>query len=221
MPHSDDTDGTNICIGCIGDSFLREEIRANAAEGTCSYCESDDRVISLEDLADRIHEVLEAQFYLTSSEPEGFDYYLAREGRWDRPGDPVAVVIGEVAGLDEQISEDVREYLSDLHGYRAAKDGEEDPYGDEALYEEQGPSDYNFRATWESFCQRLKWRSRFFSEYAEEDFNSIFGDLGSLKTIRDVPVVRTISPNDEDRFLYRARVALTQSELEIILKRPA
>jgi hypothetical protein len=219
MPHSDDD--TKVCIGCIGDSFLREEVRESAAEGTCSYCENDDRVVALEDLAHHIHEVLQAQFDLTSSEPVGYDYYLAKEGRWNRPGDPVAVVIADMAGLDEEISEDIREHLSGIYGYRARKDGEEDPYGYEAQYEERGPNDYNFHDTWEGFCQRLKWRSRFFSEYAEEDLNSIFGDLDSLKTIRDVPVVRAISPGDEDRFLYRARVALSQPELENILKRPA
>jgi hypothetical protein len=107
--HPNDGETTKICIGCIGDSFLREEVRQNAEEGTCSYCLRDDRVISLQDLADRIHEVLEAQFYVTSSEPEGFDYYLAEEGRWDRPGDPVAQIISDIAGLDEEVSEDIRE----------------------------------------------------------------------------------------------------------------
>jgi RES domain/HEPN/RES N-terminal domain 1 len=217
--HPDDGEATKICIGCIGDSFLREEVRQSAEEGSCSYCGGDDRVTSLQDLADRIHEVLKAQFYVTSSEPEGFDYYLAKEGRWDRPGDPVAQIISDIAGLDDEISQDIRTYLSDP--YRAAKDGDEDPYGDDALYEEQAPNLYDFKDTWENFCQRLRWRSRFFSESAESDLDSIFGDLDSLKTIRDLPVVRVISPDDEDRFLYRARVAFAQSEREAILKRPA
>jgi hypothetical protein len=220
--HPDDGEATKICIRCIGDSFLREEVRQNAEEGSCSHCGGDDRVISLQDLADRIHEVLEAQFYLTSSEPEGFDYYLAKEGLWERPGDPVAQIISDIAGLDDEISEDIRDYLSDLHGgYRAVKDGDEDPYADDALYEEQGPNLYDFKDTWKNFCRCLRWRSRFFSESAESDLDSIFGDLDPLKTIRDVPVVRAILPDDEDRFLYRARVAFSQSELENILKRPA
>ena len=41
----------------------------------------------------------------------------------------------------------------------------------------EGQMYLNFKDTWESFCEKLKWRSRFFSIYAETDLRSIFGDL--------------------------------------------
>ena len=111
----DDEDPTFVCVECIGDEYLRNEVHEVGKSGTCTYCESDENnVISLEDLADRNHEVLEAQYYMTSSEPEGFDYYLAKEGKWEQPGDPVAVIIADIAGLEEQIAEDIRDHLSGI-----------------------------------------------------------------------------------------------------------
>jgi RES domain/HEPN/RES N-terminal domain 1 len=219
----DDEDTTFVCVECIGDEYLRNEVHEVGKSGICTYCESDENnVISLEDLADRIHEVLEAQFYMTSSEPEGLDYYLAKEGQWEQPGDPVAVVIADIAGLEEQIAEDIRDHLSGLHGgYAVVKHGGEDPYADDAQYEEQGADYLGFKDTWESFCERLRWRARFFSESAERDLDSIFGDLDTLKTYRGMPVVREITPTDDDRFVYRARVALSRAKLQHILKYPA
>src|SRR3954451_1850413 len=61
----DDEDTTFVCVECIGDEYLRNEVHEVGKSGICTYCESDENnVISLEDLADRIHEVLEAQFYM-------------------------------------------------------------------------------------------------------------------------------------------------------------
>jgi hypothetical protein len=130
---------------------LREEVRAEGRHGMCSYCRATDIGIRLSDLGDRIHEVLEAQFHLTPSEPDGVDYIFAKEeGYWNRPGDPVTQVIADIAGLDEEIAENIREYLSNQHGYFAVKDGEEDLYGDDAQYEEDGPDDLHFQDTWEA-----------------------------------------------------------------------
>jgi hypothetical protein len=107
LDESNDEDA-HICLRCIGDSFLREEVRAEGRHGTCSYCRAADIGIRLSDLGDRIHEVLEAQFHLTPSEPDGVDYIFAKEeGYWDRPGDPVTQVIADIAGLDEEIAENI------------------------------------------------------------------------------------------------------------------
>jgi hypothetical protein len=217
--HPDDADTIRICSNCITDSFLSQKVRAEGEEATCSYCDETGSTITLADLADRIHDVLEKQFYPTPSEPEGLEYTLAKEGHWERSGDPIVDVIAEVAGLDGNISEDIRACLSDSHGN--PYDGGEDPYADDAQYAEQGPDDLNFRDTWESFCQHVRWRSRFFSQYVEVSLDEIFGDLTSLKTFRGISVIREISPSDDDRFVFRARVGFSQAELQNILEYPS
>lgn len=219
--YPDDADTIHVCANCVGDSFLKETIRSDGHEDECSYCHATCSTFSLGEFSDRIHDVLQEQFYLTDSEPDGTDYVLAKEGLWERSGEPVVYVIADISGLDEAIAEDVRAYLSDLHGFSAVKDGGEDLYADDAQYEERGPDDLNFYDTWKSFCQQVRWRSRFFSQYAEVDLDNIFGDLENLRTLKGTSVIREISPADDDRFVFRARVAFSSAELEDILKHPA
>lgn len=216
-----DAEEFKICSECIGDAYLKNEIEEVHDSGTCSYCAKSGNVVSLQELGDRVHDVLYEQFYLTASQPEGIEYTLAKEGVWEREGSPVTEVIGEITGLDYQIAEDIRAYLSDVHGYIEVKDGGEDPYADDAQYEERGPDSLNFHDTWESFSQRVRWRSRFFSQYAEVDLDSIFGNLEKLRTYDGRPVIRSIGPEVEDRFVFRARIAFTHKELEKFLKNPA
>lgn len=221
MENSDVGDGEHIfvCADCIGDDVLKGD--ADESDQTCSYCGKPGNCMTLANLADRIHEVIESQFNLTSSNPSGVDYALAKEGLWERPGELVADVIADVASIESDIAEDVRAVLSEVHGYSAIKDGEEDPYADDAQYEERGPDDQNFRDTWESFCQQLRWRTRFFSQYADIDLNNIFGDLDGLRTHADIPVIKIIGPTDAERYVFRGRIGFTQTELETILKHPA
>lgn len=217
----DDAEEIKICTQCINDSYLKNEIEENHQPGTCSYCGMSGNEVSLQDLGDRVHGVLDEQFYPTATHPEGIDYTLAKEGLWERGGSPVAEVIGDIAGLDYKIAEDIREYLSDVHGYIEVKEGGEDPYADDAQYEQQGPDSLNFHDTWESFSQQVRWRSRFFSQYAEVDLDSIFGNLEKLRTYDGRPVIRSIGPDEKDRFVFRARIAFSHQELENFLKNPA
>ena len=214
-------DTTRVCHDCVGDPFLADEVREEGARGLCSYCGKTREALTLGDLADRIHEVLQGHFELTPSEPSGDEFALAREGLWERPGYPVADVIADMAGLSEEIAGDVVEILSDRHSYQAVRDAEDDPYGSDALYEERGPDDWDFRDTWAAFCSEIRSRARFFSNYAEEALGSIFGDLTTHRASGDRPVIREITPDDEDRFVWRARKAQSTKGLKAILKSPA
>ena len=82
---------------------------------------------------------------------EPYEYYLAREGKWERRGDTVDIVIAEMADLDVEVADDVRAYLFNLHSYRTVKFGGESPYGPEAMYTEQDPDDFRFHDIWSYF----------------------------------------------------------------------
>ncbi len=145
---------------------------------------------------------------------------MAKEGEWEREGELAADIIADIAEISEDIAVDVRKFLSDLHGYQAVRDGEDDPYATDARYSPQTPDTYNFRDMWESFSQNIRFRSRFFSEYAQTDLDNIFGDLGAQATWGGIPVIRNISPQDADRFLYRGRLATSWAEVQKILSKP-
>ena len=57
-----------VCEGCIGDPKLAEQVRKEANPGKCSYCHLIQPGLALEELADRIHQVIEEHF-----EPIGLD----------------------------------------------------------------------------------------------------------------------------------------------------
>ena len=218
MPEIDQ--GTNVCYVCVGDEFLNREIQLEGQNEHCSFCGCLRKTVSLEEMSDQIHEILQEHFYLTSSEPEGLDYLLAKEGLWERPGEPVENVIADIAQLNEEIAKAIRECLSDQHGYCAVRDGEEDPYADDALYEENRIDDWEFQETWNAFREEITSRSRFFSQHAQEALDEIFGEIDTLSSFGGTPVIRDISPTDDERYIFRARVSFSDKELEEILSAP-
>jgi hypothetical protein len=124
--------------------------------------------VSLDELSDRIRGVIEDHFNLTPDYPEGLEASLVSELGWERSGTPVEELIQEIASIDESIARDVKEHLSEQFGYRAVRDGEENPYGDEAHYEDEGPDDSGFWESWDAFCTHVRFRSRFFSPHARQ-----------------------------------------------------
>ena len=67
----------------------------------------------------------------------------------------------DIAEVSEEIAEAIRDCLSEQFGYEAVKEGEDNPYGDDALYEEKRIDDWNFRESWAFFKTHIKTRSRF------------------------------------------------------------
>ncbi len=212
-----------VCYECIGDQSLASEVKAQCDPTLCRYCGKTGEAIALEDLADRIHDVLQEHFQVTPDYPsEPYEHWEASERRWERRGELAKYIIAEVADLDEKVAGDVVALLSDQHGgNRAIMEGGEDPYGDDAMYEERGPNDSGFRYNWAEFRQEIRSRSRFFSTESEEMLRFIFGDLSAHTATDGKPVVREITPESPDASVWRARAAISSDELEAILKSPS
>ena len=216
-----DSEAKHICYTCIGDQFLADEVREQGVISLCSYCGETREAITLEYLADGTHDVLREHFHLTPGYPdETYEYFLYSEGEWERRGDPVDLMIAEIAGLDEKPTNDLASLLSDRHSYQAAKDGEENRYGPEAMYEERGPFDLGFRLTWSEFRREVQSRSRFFSAGVEEMLAESFGEFTALKAPGNKSVIREMSPQDQNHFVWRGRIAQSSQELKAILKSP-
>ena len=207
---NDSRNGTvRVCHDCIGDPFLADEVKGKGSNGLCGYCGKKRKALTLEKLAERIHEVLQEHFRLSHIETP-----------WSGSGYPVIDLIADMAGLDEKVADDVRAFLSEPYEYEAMTDGAENPYYSDAHYEEHRPDEWGFLETWDAFRREIRSRSRFFSTSAEDALRSIFGDLSTLRTSGDQPVIREITPDDEGRFIWRARTAQSTKELEAILSAP-
>ena len=67
---------------CIGDQFLASEVKAQCVPSMCAYCGETREAATLENLADRAHNVLQQYFRFTLGHPSEPDEYMeVREGR--------------------------------------------------------------------------------------------------------------------------------------------
>lgn len=219
-----DQEKLSICHECVGDEFLKTEIRDQGKRGKCSYCQKKIRkVVPLPWLAEQIHSTIEEHFYLTSNEPTPLEYIMLKDKDlnydWERHGQDVNYLIQEITEVDQDVANDIQTYLSFYFG-GDPKDFEEDPYGDEACYEEHPPYTYGFRESWDFFCRQTAYRARFFNRSAERILDELFSDLDSLKTIDGKSVVRIAGPGTEIPYIFRARVAQTHNSIDQILKNP-
>ena len=208
-----------VCHDCIEEEYLSKEVLDSGNSARCSFCDEVSASIGLEELAEKVHEVIKNYFYQTSSEPEGYEYLLAKEGLWDREGELVSDLINGIAMVDPEISESIREYLSWRYD-AAGKDAlyEEQPYEPEAQYAEREVDTLDFAESWSAFKQSIRTQSRFFNPHAKEVLEHIFRNLSSQVTIDGEPVVRSMQPDADGCDIYRARIAFSMNALEKIIR---
>ena len=218
----------DVCQGCISDEFLAGEVEQLGHLSLCEYCGETRATITMDALGDRIHDVINEHFRLTPGYPDDpYEYFSYKEGKWERRGYPVDFIITDLAGVDERVAKDLTSLLSARYAYTAAKEGDENPYGYEAmyeaLYEEQALFDLWFRSAsaWAEFRREIQSRSRFHNTAAEKLLAEMFGDLSALKSSTNSPVIRELIPENQDHSFWRGRVVQSNQELEHLLKFPA
>ena len=214
---------SHICHRCVPDTHLANEVFNTGQLRTCSYCYENRNAVTLDALADRILDVISRYFVLTPDYPADPDdlITLALGFDWERRGCTPQEVVTKVSGLNEEVAEEIVGLLRGFHAYQIAKYGGEDPYGDEAPYEEIGPNAGPFWGIWNTVPDGIRHQARFFNEEAENALDRLFEDLFDLTTSKGEPVVQTIDPEYCDTFIWRARKASTISQVETILGNPA
>ena len=200
-----------VCHACIRDKFLSKQVEKEGTRGKCTYCCATKSAFTLAELSYRIHHVLKGHF-ITVPEcdvPEQF-----RQGLND-----TEAVIEEIAGLDQGIAADVREYLFNrLDRTVNVAEREENPYNHGILYVERETDTSDFRSAWWDFKEEIRSRARFFGAITVATLDRIFEDLASLRTYWDRPVIREIKPGDGDSSFWRARTAHSEPEMKSILE---
>ena len=120
-----DSEAKHICHTCIGDQFLADEVNKEGTPVICSYCGETREAMTLEYLADRIHEVIEDHFERTSSEPDWFSSIMYCEKECWTAGyqmvNPSWTSIADIACVTEEIAKDQTELLSGRFRYSVNK----------------------------------------------------------------------------------------------------
>ncbi|MEJ0086405.1 MAG: RES family NAD+ phosphorylase [Pseudomonadota bacterium] len=211
-----------ICVDCVGEDFLRAEIERLGTNEACSYCDSEEKTISLEDFSDYIDTAFEQHYHRTSPDPEdGIDWLMAKEGNWERAGERSTDAIGNAARIDEDPAEHVRQILSDRHyDHHEAKTGAEGEFDEDAHYEEGPVQDYELQAEWQHFQKSLQTESRLFNSAAAATLDSVFEKVEEHKTHDGRSAIVDAGPGKPISALYRARVFQSGEKLEDALKRP-
>jgi DNA-directed RNA polymerase subunit RPC12/RpoP len=208
----EDNENIYVCHQCIGDDYLKNEIKSEGARNECSYCGNRRlKALPLMWLANKVHEAIEQHYQLG---------YVNTPYGWEPDGEPINFLIQEMAEIDEPIANDVQEYLSFWYGPNLRDYSEDDPYGDEAYYMAAPPDGWKYQESWRFFCDEVLKRSRFFSPVAEGVLKEIFGNIASLENREGISVIREAGPETELNEVFRARVAQTTSELDRILAEP-
>jgi hypothetical protein len=180
-------DSRFVCINCIKEEYLVNEIKKSADKQPCHYCKKKYYAMHFEEISRRVELAIEEHFDRTSDQPDGYEYALLKDKEinycWERSGEPIGLVISELLECDENIAEDIREFLHEItFDFELAKIGEESPFDEETYYEENDPSDFKFKLAWSFFEKNLKISSRFFSNIAEKTLDSIFENIETPKT---------------------------------------
>jgi hypothetical protein len=218
-----DKSHNRLCFECVGEPFLRFEIKQDGAESICSYCGVKRKSLSLDEVADKVERVFTDHFYKTATEPSGMEYMAAKEGEkdWERPGQPVIELIEELARIELEPAQDLQEILEDRHSdFELAKTGEEQEYDADSQYAMLDVDTIGTHAEWTRFEKVLKTEERYFSKTAEETLSRIFEGIANRITLEGNPVVVKAGPGQAIEALFRARVFQSDELLTEALKRP-
>ena len=204
----DDLGARRICHFCVQDCILATGVLQQGTCALCFYCTVVRESLPLQHLAERVHEILQEHFNVTRHEPSDLESAMIRHGLidfWERPGESVDAIIAEIADVDDAIANDVGTLLCQ----RYDQDGSDPLYGRDVRYLEREADATCFRNAWADLAR------------SKEVLNTILSGLSTDRAFpQDTKVIREIGPNDEDRFVWRARVAQSHAEIEAIMKAP-
>ena len=201
----------HVCHTCIGDEFLAKQVEKEGTQAECTYCHATRPAFTLADLSRRIYEVVKDHF---TPIPEYDVPEQLRQGLYDNK-----TLIEKVAGLKQDIAVAVREYLLKERAWRVDVDREEkNAYSDEFLYEEREADTSDLRSAWWDLKEEYFSHARLCKTTTVATLDRIFGNLASLRTIRNKPVIREINQGDRDSSFWRGRTAHSEPEVRSILK---
>jgi hypothetical protein len=194
-----------LCHKCIGEKYLKSEVRQRGKPLICSYCGLRARSYAIEEMVGRIDTAFGQHFRRTSDQPYS----------GERDGEPIVEAIASTADIDDRAAKDIHLILEEMYSdLESMQMGEETEYADTSYYEIVDTTDVAWQEEWQAFERSLKTEARFFSQFASEHLASIFRDLDKMSTSKGRPVVVAAGPETGLRVVSRARVF--QSEVKLM-----
>jgi hypothetical protein len=193
-----------VCSSCVGDKFLKGHIRKYGEKKQCSYCERNIKTISIETLADLVHEVI-------SEEYKPYDSAFYDEDEMYSVDELISELVRPIGRTN--IAEDVKCTLES--NIIEEWDGENGPvnlYDDNISYVNNDADDKYVFELWRKFTRIIQQKSRFFADENIKILDSVFRDIKRYKTNTHKNIIVSAGPGEEIEILYRARIAHNEDE---------
>lgn len=215
-----------LCHHCVGERFLKAEIRVEGHRGRCSYCDRPaSKSYTIGDLADRIEEVFETHYVRTSDQPNSWQITMLSDREstydWERDGEPVLDAISNAAVIDDEPAQDILTILEGRHSsFDSDAMGEETEFSSDSHYEEKSATDEAWQEAWSDFERSLKSEARFFSRTAADYLTNVFRGIEGMTATDGRSLVIDGGPGTELATVFRARAFQSDDKLIAALCRP-
>lgn len=214
-----------LCHECVGEDYLRAEIRREGTRRRCSYCDRTARSYLIEEIAERVEAAFDQHYARTSDQPTSWQQTMLSDREsdyeWDRDGEQTVYAIMNSADMPEVAAEDIQQILEDkFYDFDSIAMGEETEFSSDAYYEQKGTSDQAWQEEWRSFERSLKTEARFFSRAAASHLTAIFNGIDVMRSRDGRPLVVNAGRGTDFSSVYRARVFQSGDKLEAALCRP-
>ncbi|MBI5102361.1 MAG: RES domain-containing protein [Nitrospirae bacterium] len=221
----DELNNRRLCCDCVGEDYLKDEIRNQGELGTCSYCSRRSKYYSIETLAERIETVFEQHYVRTSDQPSSYQYAMLADKEsgydWERDGEPVVDAIMNAADIPDEAASDIQKILEDkFYDRDAAEMGEESEFSSDSYYKESDANDERWQDEWREFERSLKTEARFFSRTASHLLTSVFDGIDTMKTRDGRSLIVNAGADTEFSEVFRARSFQSRDSLELAVARP-
>lgn len=203
-----------LCRNCINDQPLSDTIERESLwenDAPCSYCESAEPTISIDQLAQIVIDPLRSYLEIGDEPPS---YY----GGYAQEGELLHYVIQDELGIDEPPAADLVTALIEKDPYDP-RDGDMPFFQSDQLYQRIDLSPWDYQESWNEFSARIKHFRRFFDDETRISIARIFGDPGSERALA-LPIIE-IGPGTRVETVFRARRAETKQDIEDILEEPS
>ena len=206
-------DDQPICVGCIGDRFLRDEVSDTGRSDQCVVCGTTAPCWGTRQYAERIQPLFQDRFF--AARPE---YTM---GEWlSAEGLSAVDLIQEVTGCgDDRTAELILASLREVWFWWPA-DGDDDPL-DYDLRFSPLPQRPASSILWTEIEEELRTRSRYFNPQVEERLREMFAGVGELVAQNGEKVIRRAGPGTDLARLWRMRIARDWREVSDMLGNPA
>ncbi|MFN0178264.1 MAG: HEPN-associated N-terminal domain-containing protein [Gemmatimonadales bacterium] len=165
-----------ICLDCVGDRVLRQQLRGTAWELRCTYCKHTRPSVSLDKLAEHADPALR-RVLRPGAESLHFDAD-SDSARWEQDGQDLGFFLQGLLHIDCDPAEALVDILVDQDPADPL-DGEEPFYARDGLYELAETTNWEFAVAWRDFSEKLKHDQRFFGSDTAGYLGRILGKPGT------------------------------------------